>query len=80
MHKQLVGELDITGGDKRKIGYYAGLIEGLFFAVQAVTVLQWSRASDVIGRKPVLLIGLAGTMMSMLSFGLSRDIWALIVR
>lgn len=23
---QLVGELDITGGDKRKVGYYAGLI------------------------------------------------------
>lgn len=23
---QLIGELDITGGDKRKIGYYAGLI------------------------------------------------------
>lgn len=23
---QLVGELDITGGDMRKVGYYAGLI------------------------------------------------------
>lgn len=23
---QLVGELDITGGDKRKVGYYAGLL------------------------------------------------------
>jgi hypothetical protein len=23
---QLVSELDITGGDKRKVGYYAGLI------------------------------------------------------
>jgi len=35
-------------------------------------VLQWSRVSDYIGRKPVILIGLLGTTLSMLAFGLSR--------
>ncbi|KAF5366580.1 hypothetical protein D9758_008930 [Tetrapyrgos nigripes] len=76
---QLVSELDITGGDERKVGYYAGLIESLFFVTEALTVLQWSRASDKIGRKPVLVIGLTGSMISMLCFGLSRTFWALVI-
>ena len=54
--------------------------ESLFFATEAITVLQWSRLSDHIGRKPVILIGLLGTTLSMLAFGLSRSFWALVVR
>ncbi|KAF9223446.1 MFS general substrate transporter [Gyrodon lividus] len=76
---QLIGELGITGGDDRKIGYYAGLIESLFFVAQAVTVLQWSRLSDFIGRKPVILIGLLGLGISNFAFGLSRTFGTLII-
>ncbi|KAF9016610.1 major facilitator superfamily transporter [Hymenopellis radicata] len=76
---QLISELDITGGDEKRVGYYAGLIESLFFATEAITVLQWSRLSDSMGRKPVLLIGLFGTMLSMFCFGLSRTFWALVL-
>ncbi|KAH9011888.1 MFS general substrate transporter [Lactarius hengduanensis] len=75
---QLVSELPIVGGDERKVGYYAGLIVSLFFAAQAVSVLQWSRLSDNIGRKPVLLCGLLGTMVSSVLFGLSRSFPALV--
>ena len=52
----------------------------LFFAAQAVTVLQWSRLSDKVGRKPVLLCGLLGTIVSSLLFGLSRSFSALVFR
>ncbi|KAH7921308.1 MFS general substrate transporter [Leucogyrophana mollusca] len=76
---QLVRELDITGGDETKVGYYAGLIESLFFATQAVTVLRWSRLSDRIGRKPVILTGLFGLCISMLAFGLSKTFWTLVI-
>lgn len=76
---QLVRELDITGGDERKVGYYAGLIESLFFATQALTILEWNRASDRIGRKPVLLLGIFGLSLSMLCFGLSRTLIGLIL-
>ncbi|KAH7884816.1 MFS general substrate transporter [Phlebopus sp. FC_14] len=76
---QLVSELDITGGDDRKIGYYAGLIESIFFATQTLTILQWSRVSDHIGRKPVLLLGTFGLCISMLCFGLSRTFWGLVL-
>ncbi|RDB25899.1 Efflux pump azaL [Hypsizygus marmoreus] len=58
---QLVSELDIVGGDDRKVGYYAGLIESLFYLTEALTILQWSRISDHIGRKPVMLIGLVAS-------------------
>ncbi|EAU85151.2 hypothetical protein CC1G_06167 [Coprinopsis cinerea okayama7 len=75
----LIRELGITGGDDRKVGYYAGLIESLFFATEAMTVLHWSRFSDRVGRKPVLLLGLLGSMTSMLCFGLSTTFWGLVL-
>ncbi|KAF7366931.1 Efflux pump azaL [Mycena sanguinolenta] len=72
---QLVSELGITGGDQRKVGYYA---ESLFYFTEATTTLQWSRASDYVGRKPILVIGLFGTTLSMLCFGMSRTFWMLV--
>lgn len=97
---QLVRELDITGGDEGKVGYYAGLIVSdlllksflrshsdsiamqvsLFFATESITVMWWSRLSDHIGRKPVLLTGLFGLCISMIFFGLSKTFWAVVVR
>ncbi|KAG2137627.1 MFS general substrate transporter [Suillus bovinus] len=76
---QLIRELGITGGDYAAVGYYAGIIESLFFVVQTLTVLRWSRLSDRIGRKPVLLVGLSGTCISMLCFGLSTTFWGLVI-
>ncbi|KAH0833279.1 MFS general substrate transporter [Lanmaoa asiatica] len=76
--KKLIRELDITGGDDRQIGYYAGLIS-LFFAAQALTTWQWSRLSDFIGRRPVILLGLLGLSVSNFAFGLSRTLGTLII-
>ncbi|KAH9850280.1 MFS general substrate transporter [Lenzites betulinus] len=76
---QLVSELDITGGDEKKVGYYAGMIESLFFATEAMFIMQWSRTSDRIGRKPVLLIGVGGLAISMILFGLSKTFTALVL-
>ena len=49
----------------------------LYFAAEAVTVLQWNRLSDHIGRKPVFLFGILGTALSITLFGLSRSFLAL---
>ncbi|KAI0350014.1 MFS general substrate transporter [Trametes cingulata] len=76
---QLVRGTGITGGDERKTGYFAGLIESCFYAVEAICVLQWGRASDRIGRKPVLLGGLLGLTLSMIGFGVSRQYWAIVL-
>ncbi|THV02476.1 MFS general substrate transporter [Dendrothele bispora CBS 962.96] len=72
-------ELPITEGDETRVGYYAGLIESLFFVTEALTILQWSRWSDHVGRKPVLLTGLFGLTLSMISFGLSKSFWGLVI-
>ncbi|TFY67352.1 hypothetical protein EVJ58_g1671 [Rhodofomes roseus] len=76
---QLVSELDIIHGDEKKVGYYAGLIESIFYLTEVVFVIQWSRLSDYIGRKPVLLIGMAGATTSMICFGLSKKFWQLVL-
>lgn len=52
----------------------------LHFAAEAATVLQWSRLSDHVGRRPILLFSLLGTVVSTILFGLSRSLWTLILR
>ncbi|KAG1751151.1 major facilitator superfamily domain-containing protein [Suillus lakei] len=76
---QLIRETDITGGDDAAVGYYVGVIDSLFYLAQALTVLSWSRLSDRIGRKPVLLVGLSGACISMICFGLSTTFWSLVI-
>lgn len=44
----------------------------------AIFVLQWSRLSDRIGRRPVLLLGLVGLAASMISFGISKSFLGLV--
>jgi len=60
--------------------FIRSLQQSLFFLTQAFTVLHWSRISDRVGRKPVILTGLAGLAISMYCFGLSRTFWGLVVR
>ncbi|KAJ7433744.1 major facilitator superfamily domain-containing protein [Mycena latifolia] len=76
---QLIRDVGITNGDETKVGYYVGIMQSLFFFTQALTVLHWSRLSDHIGRKPVILSGLLGLSISMYCFGLSRTFWGLVL-
>lgn len=61
-----------------ELGYYVGLIESCFAIIQVCTVLFWGRLSDRIGRRPVLLIGMAGTVVSVNAFGLAKSFPAMI--
>ncbi|KAG7090162.1 hypothetical protein E1B28_011770 [Marasmius oreades] len=69
----------ITKGDEKKTGYYAGIIESLFFISECLSVFHWGRASDRIGRRPILLLGPLGLTFAMLAFGLSRTFWQLVL-
>lgn len=42
---------------------------------ESLTGMFWGGLSDRIGRKPVLLAGCAGTMLSMIMVGFSSNIW-----
>ena len=63
------------------ISAQAGMMQGSFTAAQFVTAIMWGRLADTerVGRKRVLLIGLAGTGFSCLGFGFSRTFWQAMV-
>lgn len=64
---------------KTELGYYAGVVESVFAFVQFLTIFQWGRLSDRIGRKPVLITGLTGTAISISAFGLARSLFGMIL-
>ena len=67
--------------DKADIGKYSGLVEAAFATGTFLTMYQWGRLSDRIGRKPAILSGLTGIAVTTLAFGLSGNFYmALIAR
>ncbi|WVW83031.1 hypothetical protein I302_105048 [Kwoniella bestiolae CBS 10118] len=75
---QMVEELGVTDNPDR-IGFYSGLVESVFAFVQFFTVYHWAKLSDKIGRKPVILFGLMGVVVSGSLFGLATSFWMMIV-
>ncbi|KAF8493991.1 member of major facilitator superfamily multidrug-resistance, DHA1 sub-family [Russula emetica] len=73
---EFVRNVGITHGDESRVGYY----QSIFFVTQTITVLHWSRLSDFVGRKPVILVGLFGLSLSMFGFGLSTTYWSAALR
>jgi MFS family permease len=59
------------------IAMQAGLLVSAFTGAQFLTAMMWGRISDSQrgGRKMVLLIGLFGTMCSVLGFGFAKKFW-----
>ena len=54
-----------------------GLLAGLYSFMQFLFSPIWGRLSDSKGRKPILMIGLAGFVVSQLLFGLATQLWML---
>ncbi|KAI8877030.1 MFS general substrate transporter [Backusella circina FSU 941] len=61
--------------DEKEIGRYTGWIASSFYIAQFCTIMIWGRVSDLIGRRPVLLIGLLGNSITSCLFGLSKSYW-----
>lgn len=60
---------------------YSGYLASSFALMQVLFSIHWGRASDRYGRKVVLLTGLAGTSVSLLVFGFSKNYYvALLAR
>ena len=60
--------------DESQISVYAGLLITAFAFAEFSTGMIWGRISDRIGRKPVLMMGLVGTALSMICFGFARTL------
>ncbi|KAI9784359.1 MAG: hypothetical protein M1816_000883 [Peltula sp. TS41687] len=73
--------MEFLGINTQQVAFYAGLTSAIFSVCQALTGVGWGYASDRLGRKPVILIGLTCTMITSLLFGFSRSLaWAMITR
>ncbi|KAF8840974.1 MFS general substrate transporter [Paxillus ammoniavirescens] len=85
---EFMNDLHLTD-DPSRIGFYSGLVASLFtifaslestFAVaQLSSIYPWARLSDVIGRRPVVLVGILGLATATLLFGLSKSLVAVLV-
>lgn len=56
-----------------------GALVASFSLMQFLVAPWWGRLSDRIGRRPVILIGLASSAFSYLLFALARDYWVLLL-
>jgi MFS family permease len=65
--------------DAKLVGYYAGFIGSSYYVTQLISAPMWGYISDRIGRRPVLLIGITGTIFSCLLFGFSKYFWMAIL-
>lgn len=69
----MVESFHVTDNDQ-KIALYAGMITSSFTFAEFSAGMFWGRMSDRIGRKPVLIMGLIGTAMSMVAFGFAPNL------
>ncbi|RKO98017.1 MFS general substrate transporter, partial [Caulochytrium protostelioides] len=64
-----------VAGVDDQIGYYAGLLGSCFYAPLFVMNIAWGLASDRVGRKPVLLLGVLVGGCASLMLSLSSHFW-----
>ncbi|KAJ1976010.1 hypothetical protein H4R33_006533 [Dimargaris cristalligena] len=76
----MVRDFHITD-DPKEIGFYVGLVASAFSIAQLTTGMLWGFLSDRIGRRPITLLGVMGTIVCSVLFGMSQSLaWAVTVR
>jgi MFS transporter, DHA1 family, tetracycline resistance protein len=74
--KHFVEPLFAGGPESRAGGAVVGLLMASFSAMQFVFAPIWGRTSDRVGRRPILLIGLVGSVIFYALFGYVSDMWS----
>jgi MFS family permease len=64
---------DFHIGNEEHASFYSGILISAFSLAEALMGTYWGALSDRIGRKPVLMIGSLGTMLSMLMVGMAPN-------
>ncbi|KAK6203385.1 major facilitator superfamily domain-containing protein [Scheffersomyces amazonensis] len=71
----MIKHFGITDNDA-DIARFSGYLASAFSFCQFLSSVPWGKASDKFGRKPVLLVGLSGTAISMVIFGFSTNFYS----
>ena len=61
------------------VGFWSGAIESLFSLTQMCLMIPWGWLADRVGRKPVLVLSLAGVSVATAAFGLSERLFTLVI-
>ncbi|KAJ2162533.1 hypothetical protein GGF46_000536 [Coemansia sp. RSA 552] len=65
---QMVADFDVAKTPE-DTAFYASLLFSSFSLCEMLTIMHWARLSDRIGRRPVIIIGLTGYLVSFVLFG-----------
>ncbi|OOF97162.1 hypothetical protein ASPCADRAFT_205964 [Aspergillus carbonarius ITEM 5010] len=71
--------IEYVGVPKSDVAKWVGITSAVTSICQAVMAVSWGTASDSVGRKPIILIGLTCTMLFSLMFGFSQTLGMLVV-
>jgi len=65
------------GASQNTVGLHVGLLTGIYALMQLLFAPAWGRWSDSVGRKPLLLLGIAGYGVAQVLFAIASDLWLL---
>ena len=68
-----------AGASPRSVVLHVTLLTGVYALMQLVFAPLWGRWSDRIGRRPLILMGIAGYVVAQVMFGLATSLWLLYV-
>ncbi|HEY5931296.1 MAG TPA: MFS transporter, partial [Nitrospira sp.] len=65
------------GESRDSIAFHVGMLTAIYALMQFVMAPVWGRWSDTIGRRRLMLTGIAGAMASQFLFAVSTSLWLL---
>ena len=65
------------GATRQAVVMHVGWLTGVYALMQLIFAPVWGRWSDRIGRRPLILIGIAGYVVAQVLFGLATSLWLL---
>ncbi len=63
------------GGADFSVALHTGMISGVFMFTLFACAPLWGRLSDRIGRRPVILVGLGGCVVTLFAFSQTETLW-----
>lgn len=66
--------IEHVGVSKNEVGKWVGIASAVTACCQGSTAVLWGMASDHVGRKPIILLGLTCTMVFSVLFGFSQTL------